>query len=244
MYSSIKRLYVEEELKKNKEIELFDQQHHYIKNVIRLKKGDSVFFFNGKEGEWLAKVIQINKKITKLLLEKKISEQKNTYDLWIVFSLIKNLRLNILIQKSTELGVSRFIPVTSERSNIKNYNIINLRKNAIEAAEQCGRLDIPAIDDLDKISNVIKTISKNRAIIFCDTHTNTSKNIVKIIREIKDKFSKWTLIIGPEGGFSDKERIKLLKLKNIYQVSLGKRVLRSDTAAIAAIFGLQQIIDN
>ena len=128
MYSNIKRFYTELPLYLDNNITLNDKQHHYLKNVMRIKRDDFVRLFNGKDGEWLAKVIKVEKKFASLSIKKNISEQKTSPDLWLFFSPIKNDRLNILVQKSTELGVSKFIPVKTERTNIKNINFENLKK--------------------------------------------------------------------------------------------------------------------
>ena len=176
-------------------------------------------------------------------ISKKIADQKNSLDLWLLFSPIKKNRLNILIQKATELGINYFIPVDSERTNLKNIKISNLQYNAIEAAEQCERLDVPEVGNLIKISKINDLLLKDRCLIFCDESDKKLKNIINEMTQIKKKYKKWSLIVGPEGGFSEKEKKQLLNLKNTHPVSLGKRILRSDTAVTVALYCIQQFAD-
>ena len=244
MHSHIKRVYINHPLNLNHRIALTTKQFHYIKNVIRLKKNDFLRIFNGKDVEWLSKIEKIDKKNIYLVLEKKIRDQKNSPDICLVFSSIKKDRLNILIQKCTELGLSSFIPIKSARSNILNINFNNLIQNTIEAAQQSERLDVPSVYDKKKIDDIGSFINKDSCLIYCDENNINSNNLINTIQKIRNKFKKWFIIIGPEGGFSMEERNKILEFKNTYSVTLGKRILRSDTAATAAIFTLQQFIDN
>ena len=244
MYSNIKRFYTELPLKLNNIIKVDDKQHHYLKNVLRIKSNDLVRFFNGKEGEWLAKVIKVERKYTSLSIQKNIGRQKQSPNLWLFFSPIKSDRLNILVQKSTELGVSKFIPVKTERSNMKNINYNNLRKNAIEASEQSTRLDVPIIEKELKVDDINRFLSVDRCVLYCDEKNINANNIINTLNKIAKNFSKWSLLIGPEGGFSLEERKKILKFLNVYPITLGKRILRSETAAVAGLFCIQQFIDN
>ena len=244
MHSNIKRVYINHLLNLNDRITLTTKQFHYIKNVIRLKKNDFLRIFNGKDGEWLSKIEKIDKKNIYIVIEKKIRDQKNSPDICLLFSLIKKDRLNILIQKCTELGLSGFIPIRSARSNILNINFDNLIQNTIEAAQQSERLDIPLVYDKKNIDDIKSIINKDSCLIYCDENNINSNNLINTIEKIKKKFKKWFILIGPEGGFSTEERNMILKFKNVYSVTLGKRILRSDTAATAAIFTLQQFIDN
>ena len=244
MYSKLIRLYIYNALSKNTTISLIGNQYHYIKNVMRVNKNDFLRIFNGKDGEWLAEIIEIKKNNILLLIKEKIIEQKISPNLWLFFSPIKKDRINILIQKSTELGASVFVPVQTERSNIKSININNLQKNAIEAAEQSQRLDVPLIKKEIKFSEMIDSLSNDRCLLFCDEKNIKSKNIIDIMDKIKNKYSKWSIIVGPEGGFSENERKKLLNIKQAYTVSLGRRILRSDTAATVALFCVQKFIEK
>jgi len=244
MYSKLIRLYIYNALSKNTTITLASNQYHYLKNVMRVNKNEFLKLFNGKDGEWLAEIIDIQKKYILLSIKEKIIKQKNSPNLWLFFAPIKKDRINILIQKSTELGVSVFVPIQSERSNVKNININNLQKNAIEAAEQSQRLDVPIIKKEIKFSEMINSLSSDRCLLFCDEKNINSENIIDLMDKIKNKYSKWSIIVGPEGGFSENERKKLLNIKQVHTASLGERILRSDTAATAALFCVQKFIEK
>ena len=243
MYSNLRRLYINQRLFQNSKINLIGIQYHYLRNVLRSKENEFIRLFNGQDGEWLAKILKFQKKTILLEISKKIADQKNSLDLWLLFSPIKKNRLNILIQKATELGINYFIPVDSERTNLKNIKISNLQYNAIEAAEQCERLDVPEVGNLIKISKINDLLLKDRCLIFCDESDKKLKNIINEMTQIKKKYKKWSLIVGPEGGFSEKEKKQLLNLKNTHPVSLGKRILRSDTAVTVALYCIQQFAD-
>ncbi|PPR45057.1 MAG: Ribosomal RNA small subunit methyltransferase E [Alphaproteobacteria bacterium MarineAlpha5_Bin11] len=243
-YSNLKRFYTDQDLSQNIHVNFINNKHHYLKNVMRLKSKDLIRLFNGKDGEWLVKIENIEKKSSLLLVQEQLSRQKNSPDIWLIFSPVKKDRLNILVQKTTELGVKRFIPIKTQRTNIKNVNIINLKHNIIEASEQSERLDIPIVQELLNFGDFINSWPEDRCLLYCDESSPREISIISKILEIKKEFSKWSILIGSEGGFSSKERSLILKLKNSYPVSLGKRVLRSDTAATAALFSLQQLVDN
>ena len=243
MYSNLRRLYINQRLIQNSKINLIGNQYHYLRNVLRSKENEFIRLFNGQDGEWLAKILKFQKKTILLEISKKIADQKNSLDLWLLFSPIKKNRLNILIQKATELGINYFIPVDSERTKLKNIKISNLQYNAIEAAEQCERLDVPEVGNLIKISKINDLLLKDRCLIFCDESDKKLKNIINEMTQIKKKYKKWSLIVGPEGGFSEKEKKQLLNLKNTHPVSLGKRILRSDTAVTVALYCIQQFAD-
>ena len=244
MYPNLKRLYTDQLLNPNNHITLTDKQCHYIKNVMRLGKNEFIRLFNGKEGEWLAKIIKIEKKNILLSLEKKICEQTKCADLWLLFAPIKKDKLNILVQKSTELGVTSFIPIKTERTNIKNINIDNLQQNAIEASQQSERLEIPIVQEEKKLKELVQLWPNDRCLLYCDERNLKAMGIITTMNKIKKKFTKWSVIIGPEGGFSSIEKEIILNLKNAYAISLGKRILRSDTAATVVIFSIQNFIVN
>ena len=244
MNSNYKRFYINQSLNLRDHITFDNKHYHYIKNVLRINRNEYLRLFNGKQGEWLAKIKKIEKKIIFLSIEKKIKDQKNSPDIWLLLSLIKKDRLNILVQKATELGVQKIIPIQTERVNIKNININNLRQNAIEASQQSERLDIPKIDDSKKLDSIIHLWPSDRCIIYCDESSFKAEGIIEKLYNIKSKYRKWSVIIGPEGGFSSKERKKIMSLKNAYRVTLGNRILRSDTAATVALFCIQQFIDT
>ena len=150
--------------------------------------------------------------------------------------------MNILIQKATEIGVTKIIPCKTEYTNAKNLNLKNLYLNAVEAAEQSERLDVPDIEKQIDLKSLMNTWPDDRILIYCNEKLKTKKGIIESINEFKKENKKWAILIGPEGGFSEFENELILKNNNVLNVSLGKTILRSDTAAIVALFCLKEII--
>ena len=175
---------------------------------------------------------------------KKIKEFETQPDIWLIFAPIKILRLNIIIQKAVELGVSKFIPCKTEFSNFDKLNYKNLELNAVEAAQQCERLDVPKIEKIINLDTIIKQLPDDRAIVFCDESDTNLPSIYEELRSNLNNYSKWSVIIGPEGGFSNEERELIKKQKNVLRVTLGSRILRSDTAAISSLFCIQSMVDK
>ena len=244
MKKSKTRLFIEKQISQNLMIYIKNKQHHFLKNVLRIKLNDNITLFDGITGEWESSVISISKEKTALKIKEKIREFEHQPDIWLMFAPIKLFRLNITIQKAVELGVSKFIPCKTEFSNFDKLNYKNLELNAIEASQQCERLDIPKIEKIIDLNSLIKKFPDDRALIFCD---ESESNLPSIYDEVKSKlnvYSKWSVIIGPEGGFSDDEKDMLIKLKNVLRVSLGRRILRADTAAISSLFCIQSLVDK
>ena len=238
------RLFIDKEISLNLILCIKDKQHHYLKNVLRIRLNDKINLFDGVTGEWEASVISISKEKIDLRILEKISKFEQQPDIWLIFAPIKIFRLNIIIQKTTELGVSKLIPCRTEFSNFDKLNYKNLELNSIEAAQQCQRLDIPKIDKIVNLKLLLETFPDDRAIVFCDESESSLPSIYDKVKEKADSYSKWAIIIGPEGGFSSEERETLLKKKNILRVTLGNRILRSDTAAISSLFCLQSLVDK
>jgi 16S rRNA (uracil1498-N3)-methyltransferase len=244
MKKSKTRLFFEKQITQNSMIYIKGKQYHFLKNVLRIKLNDKINFFDGITGEWEANVISISKEKIALIIIKKIREFEYQPDIWLIFAPIKIFRLNIIIQKSTELGVSKVIPCKTEFSNFDKLNYKNLELNAIEASQQCERLDIPIIEKIVNFKSFVEVFPDDRAIVFCDESDSTLPSIYDEVKEKADRYSKWAVIIGPEGGFSSEERKTLLNQKNILRVTLGKRILRSDTAAISSLFCIQSLTDK
>lgn len=152
--------------------------------------------------------------------------------------------MNITIQKATELGISRFVPCITQNTNQPKINIRNLKMNIIEAAEQSERLSLPILDENVNLDVLLDNFPKDRCIIFCNENDNNLPMIHEALSNNANKFNKWAILIGPEGGFSEKEVEKIVSMSATLSVSLGKRILRSDTASTAAIFSVQSIIEN
>ena len=168
MKKSKTRLFTEKQISQNLMIYIKEKQHHFLKNVLRVKLNDVINVFDGITGEWRSQVISISKDKTALKIEKKIRELETQPDIWLIFAPIKLFRLNIIIQKAVELGVSKFVPCKTEFSNFDKLNYKNLELNAIEAAQQCERLDIPKIEKIINLDALIKELPDDRAVVFCD----------------------------------------------------------------------------
>ena len=244
MKKSKTRLFIEKKISQNLTIYIKEKQHHFLKNVLRIKLNDVINVFDGITGEWRSQVISISKDKTALKIEKKIREFETQPDIWLIFAPIKLFRLNIIIQKAVELGVSKFVPCKTEFSNFDKLNYTNLELNAIEAAQQCERIDIPKIEKIINLDAIIKKLPNDRAIVFCDESDTNLPSIYEEVRLNLNNYSKWSVIIGPEGGFSNEERDLIKKQKNVLRVTLGSRILRSDTAAISSLFCIQSLVDK
>ena len=241
MKMSKTRIFVEKKISLNLLLYIKGKQLHFLKNVIRVKINDQIDVFDGITGEWTTKVLSINRDniVLKIIdLNKKITEN---YDVWLLFAPIKSHRMGIAVQKATELGVTRIIPCITEFTNSKKINLKNLNDNAIEASEQSERMDVPQIDKEINLKEILQNWPKDRKLIFCDEKFN-DKTIFDTLFELKVSTKKIALLIGPEGGFSDTERNIIKKNENTLSVSLGNKVLRSDTAITVALFSIQQIL--
>ena len=220
------RLFFEESLSLNLVSNLDKFQSHYLSKVMRIKIGQSFSLFN-KSGEWEAKVNNIKKDIVEFSIIKKLRSANNEREIWLAFAPIKLNYLNLLIQKTTELGVTRFIPILTDRTIVRKLNEKRINKIIVEASEQSNRLKIPTLDKLTKLDNFLKS-NENTNILFGDLNTNNKKI------DIKNK-NPLCILIGPEGDFSLKERLNILKQKNIIPIKINENILRSETAAISMI---------
>ena len=244
MKKSKTRLYFDKKLSPNIMIYIKEKQHHFLKNVLRIKVKDLITIFDGVTGEWLSEIISINRDNTVLQIKKKISEIEEETDLWLIFSPIKLFRMNITIQKATELGVSQFIPCITQNTNQTKINMRNLYMNIVEAAEQSERLTLPKLNEVVNLNNLLKDFPKDRGLIFCNENDKNLPNIFKALENKFSIFKKWAILIGPEGGFSETETKEILSISSTIPVSLGKRILRSDTATTAALFAVQSFIEK
>ena len=220
------RLFFEESLSINLISKLDKSQSHYISKVMRVAKGQSFSLFNNS-GEWEAQVKEINKGIVRFLILKKIRSASMAKEVWLAFTPIKLNYLNFMIQKATELGVTKFIPILTERTIVRNINEKRINKIIIEASEQCNRIDVPSLEKLINFNQFLK-LHKNTNIIFGDLNSNNNKIIIKNKNPI-------CILIGPEGDFSEKERCAILNLKNINSLKINNNILRAETAAISMI---------
>ena len=225
------RLYFSDEIKSNLVAQLDKKQSHYIKNVMRLKLGENISIFNSC-GEWNSTIESYEKGKANIKILNKIRDEENEKKIWLAFSPIKQNPLNFMIQKATELGVHKFIPVLCERSVVKNINTARVKKIIIESSEQSNRLSIPEIKKIESLKNFLKNFPKNGCIIFCDINSH-KKNLNKILtKKIKGPIC---IIVGPEGDFSEAERQLIINLNQAYPLSLAPNILRAETAAVAAV---------
>ena len=243
MKKSKTRLYFDKKLSINIIIYIKEKQHHFLKNVLRIKVKDLITVFDGVTGEWLSEVISINRDNTVLQIKKKISEIEKETDLWLIFSPIKLFRMNITIQKATELGVSQFFPCITQNTNQSKINMRNLYMNIVEAAEQSERLTLPKLNEVVNLNNLLRDFPKDRGLIFCNENDNNLPNIFNALENKSSIYKKWAILIGPEGGFSETETKEILSISSAIPVSLGKRILRSDTATTVALFAVQSFVE-
>jgi 16S rRNA (uracil1498-N3)-methyltransferase len=251
------RLHVTPPLKAGAEVVLDKPQAHYLRNVLRLKAGDGVLAFNGKDGEWLGTLA--DGKRAALVLQKQTRKQTEPIDLHYLFAPLKHERLDYMVQKAVEMGVSRLQPVLTRHTQVKRVNVERMRANAIEAAEQCGVLSIPEVAEPVSFARAIAARKPDRLLVFCDEASEVRDPIAALAdgREAPNAMLPLTmtgaasggaqplaLLIGPEGGFAEEERAALLKLTNVVRLSLGPRILRADTAAVAALALIQAVLGD
>ena len=220
------RLFFEKSLSLNLNSTLDKSQSHYLSKVMRTNIGKSFSLFN-KSGEWEAKVENINKGIVEFLVIKKLRSANSEKEIWLAFAPIKLNYLNLMIQKATEIGVTRFIPILTERTVVRKLNDKRLNKIIIEASEQSNRLQVPKLEKIVKLNEFLK-LNQNTNILFGDLNSDNTK----INFKSADPFC---ILIGPEGDFTTKEREKILKFKNIIPLKINENILRSETAAISMI---------
>ena len=225
------RLYFSNKIQSDLVSHLTQEQSHYVKDVMRLKKGDYLSVFNA-QGEWNAIIENYEKEGARIKILKKVRDRDNEKNIWLAFSPIKQNPLNFIIQKGTELGVQKFIPILSERTIVKEINITRVKKIIVEASEQSNRISVPEINNLETLKNFLSQFPKNGCLLFCDINCekNNLKNILS--KKIEEPIC---VLIGPEGDFSETERKLIIDLKQTHSISLAKNILRAETAALSAI---------
>ena len=220
------RLFYSKSLSLNLTDKLEKSQSHYVSKVMRLKEKEVFSLFNSS-GEWEAKIANINKSIVEFNVTKQLRQKENTIDLWLAFSPIKSNYFNFMIQKATELGVTKFLPIIFERTIVRKINKERLEKVIIEAAEQSNRITVPSIEDPQKLKSFL---NNDMDLIFTDLNTTNTKI------DIKKLTTKPTcVIIGPEGDFSEEEREEILKFSGVQPIKINENILRSETAVISAL---------
>jgi len=229
--SSTIRLYFSDKIQSNLSSHLTKEQTHYLKDVMRLKLGDKLSIFN-TQGEWKAIIESYEKNGTKIKIMEKVRDIDNEKNIWLAFSPIKQNPLNFVIQKGTELGVQKFIPVLSERTAVREINTERIKKIIVEASEQSNRISVPKINKAESLEIFLSGFPKNGCLIFCDINSdqNNLKNILS-----KQFDGPICVLVGPEGDFSENERKMIIDLNQTCSISLAKNILKAETAALSAI---------
>lgn len=226
------RLFVDAPLAREARVEVDGGQAHYLLHVMRARSGDRLHVFNGRDGEWRARIGQVTRRSCTLECEIRTAPQTEVPDVWLVFAPVKKTPMDYLAQKATELGVRLIQPALTRRTIVRRVNIERLRANAVEAAEQSGRTSVPEIRDVLEFDKLLAVWPRERRILFCDEGGDAPS----IADGLKDgPAGPWAVFTGPEGGFDPAERAQLRALPNVTAVSLGERVLRADTAALSAL---------
>jgi 16S rRNA (uracil1498-N3)-methyltransferase len=232
MSSKLQRLFVKSKLEPGAEIALAKDQAHYLGTVLRLKPGERILLFNGNDGEWCAGLTAIGRKGAEARLEHQTRPQENGPDLHYLFAPLKRARLDYMAQKATELGASALRPVITRHTMAERVKTERLRANAIEAAEQCGILRVPEVMEPEKLSKLLAAWDATRLLIFADESAPHASPIEALKTRRPGPLA---MLIGPEGGFEREERAALLAKSFVLPISLGPRVMRADTAAVAAL---------
>ena len=233
------RLYVDHPLGEGQTVPLDRDQAHYLFGVMRLSQGAGVLLFNGRDGEWLARVTEAGKRGGLLTCEAQTRPLQLPPDLWLLFAPIKKARTDFIVEKAAEMGAARIVPVQTDFTNAERIRQDRLQAHAVEAAEQCGGTFVPEVADLIRLDRLLADWPAGRQIMFCDEGFAdggglSASSALPGLRPT-DPPQPWAILIGPEGGFSPAERARLHALPQAHPVSLGPRILRADTAAVAAM---------
>jgi 16S rRNA (uracil1498-N3)-methyltransferase len=237
------RLFVEDALTPGAKVALTDAQAHYLIRVMRAGIGDRLLLFNGKDGEWRAQIIEAKKHGATLACEVQTEPQSDVPDLWLVFAPIKKTPADYVAQKATELGVRVLQPVLTHRTIARRVNTDRLRANAIEAAEQSGRVTVPEIREPITLDALFRSWPKDRRILFCDEGGDAAP-IADALTARKGEAPSWAVLTGPEGGFDPEERALLRANACVVPVTLGPRIMRADTASLAALALYQALVGD
>ena len=231
-FKNVIRLYCNQKLSLNNIIVLNKTDTHYLKNVMRCKKNDQINLFNENDQEFYSKILEIKKYEIILEIFELSTNTEIINDIFLIFSLVKRNKMDFIIQKATELGVRKIFPILTERSSIRDINLSRMVAVAKEASEQSNRISIPEISNLMTIQELLEQWDKKRSILYADEILKINKNLTILNRK---NFVKSSLLVGPEGGFSEKENEMLKTYKCVFPISFGETILRSDTAAIVGL---------
>lgn len=249
------RLFLDAPLRTGARIPLERGQANYLLNVLRLRAGERVLVFNGRDGEWRAAVEADGRRSAALAVQDLARPQEAGPDLLYLFAPLKHARLDYMVQKAVEMGASALRPVMTRRTQSQRVNLERMRANAVEAAEQCGILTIPAIQEEASLPEALRALEPDRLLVFCDEDAPLANPVEALAAartalgrpdpaELGNSEAKLAVVIGPEGGFTDEERVLVAAHSPCVRVSLGPRILRADTAAVAALALVQAVLGD
>jgi 16S rRNA (uracil1498-N3)-methyltransferase len=244
---SSRRLFVDAPLAAGGRVDLGRDQAHYLRDVLRLGEGATLLVFNGRDGEWSAEVAAVPRKGASLLIRDRTRAQEAGPDLHYLFAPLKHARLDYMVQKAVEMGARRLAPVITRHTQVMRVNGDRMRANAIEAAEQCGILALPQIAEPAPFEAVVADWPAERLMVFCDEEAEVRDPVRALIEAggcAPGTQPSLALIVGPEGGFDRRERDALLALPRVVRLSLGPRILRADTAAVAGLALVQAVLGD
>ena len=239
------RIYLDVPLAAGDEVALDRDQANYLLNVLRLGRGDGLLLFNGRDGEWQAKIAGAGKRTLTAHLSERVREQPPPRDLHFLFAPLKHARLDYLVQKAVEMGTSQLQPVITRHTQVARVNLERMRANVIEAAQQCGVLNLPAVAEPTAF-DTIAGVDADRLLVFCDEDAEVKDPVAALAaaRSTAQVALPLDVLVGPEGGFTQQERELLRKRPNVVRLSLGPRILRADTAAVAALALVQAVLGD
>jgi 16S rRNA (uracil1498-N3)-methyltransferase len=236
------RLYVDAPLGSGAAVALDRDAANHLCNVLRLTRGDAVLLFNGRDGEWRGTLAEAGKRAASVRAEERLRPQPPANDLHYLFAPLKHARLDYVVQKAVELGASRLQPVLTRHTQVTRVNLERMQANVIEAAQQCGVLAVPDVAAPIKLDDAIADAA--RLLVFCDEDAEIADPVAALRAAAKDGVPPLAVLIGPEGGFAEEERALLLRRANSVRLALGPRILRADTAAVAALALVQAVLGD
>lgn len=238
------RLFVEQDLSADARLSVGPDRANFLLNVLRLKPGDGLLLFNGRNGEWRARIEEAKKREAILRLEDQARPQEGGPDIDYCFAPLKHARLDYVVQKAVEMGAARLRPVVTRRTQTSRINLDRMRANAIEAAEQCGVLRVPDVEPEVPFERLISQWPADRLLVFCDEDAEIADPLAALSAVRVGAPPPVGVLIGPEGGFDAKERALALAVPRVVRLSLGPRILRADTAAVAALTLVQTVLGD